>query len=400
MHLGISRRWQALWQRWRTAPEARLLVAFGLISLLTGALGVIGYRRSEALVRQGQERAQQSLQRGLSIAVVDHLVSRDYAAIESRLRQAMADPNLAVLSVRDPAGRVLVQLERSSPAAEPRLSFEQALPLHADQSQQQVPLEAGGTIGLLEIRSWSTLTEQLLGRLGQQIALLTLIAVLLFVAVLTVMLLQLQRQHQRQQAELQGQNRRLADAALQDPLTGIANRRAFEWELEHRWQELHSGRLQGLALCLLDLDGFKEINDGHGHAAGDQLLQTIAQRLRATLRESDFLARLGGDEFVLLLAQVTPQRPIESVLQRLVTVISEPCEFTDLMLTARVTASVGCALVIPPSIPTEAEVLRLADQAMYAAKRSGKNHWRVVQVGGGSNPQPDPQEIVDQEGVE
>lgn len=400
MQLKISRRWQALWQRWRTAPEARLLVAFGLISLLTGGLGVIGYRRSEALVRQGQERAQQSLQRGLSIAVVDHPVSRDYAAIESRLRQAMADPNLAVLSVRDPAGRVLVQLERSSPAAEPRLSFEQALPLHADQSQQQVPLEAGGTIGLLEIRSWSTLTEQLLGRLGQQIALLTLIAVLLFVAVLTVMLLQLQRQHQRQQAELQRQNRRLADAALQDPLTGIANRRAFEWELEHRWQELHSGRLQGLALCLLDLDGFKEINDGHGHAAGDQLLQTIAQRLRATLRESDFLARLGGDEFVLLLAQVTPQRPIESVLQRLVTVISEPCEFTDLMLTARVTASVGCALVIPPSIPTEAEVLRLADQAMYAAKRSGKNHWRVVQVGGGSNPQPDPQEIVDQEGVE
>lgn len=400
MHLKISRRWQPLWQRWRTAPEARLLVAFGLISLLTGALGVIGYRRSEALVRQGQERAQQSLQRGLSIAVVDHLVSRDYAAIESRLRQAMADPNLAVLSVRDPAGRVLVQLQRSSPAAEPRLSFEQALPLHADQSKQQVPLEAGGTIGLLEIRSWSTLTEQLLGRLGQQIALLTLIAVLLFVAVLTVMLLQLQRQHQRQQAELQGQNRRLADAALQDPLTGIANRRAFEWELEHRWQELHSGRLQGLALCLLDLDGFKEINDGHGHAAGDQLLQTIAQRLRATLRESDFLARLGGDEFVLLLAQVTPQRPIESVLQRLVTVISEPCEFTDLMLTARVTASVGCALVIPPSIPTEAEVLRLADQAMYAAKRSGKNHWRVVQVGGGSNPQPDPQEIVDQERVE
>jgi diguanylate cyclase (GGDEF)-like protein len=400
VHLQISRSLQTLRQRWRAAPEARLLVALGLISLLTGGLGVIGYRRSEALVRQGQERAQQSLQRGLSIAVVDHLVSRDYAAIESRLRQAMADPSLAALSVRDPAGRVLVQLQRTSPGAEPRLSFEQTLAPHGDQSRQQVPLEAGGTIGLLEIRSWSTPTEQLLGRLGQQIALLTLMAVLLFVAVLTMLLLQLQRQHQRQQAELQGQNRRLADAALQDPLTGIANRRAFEWELEHRWQDLNSGRLQGLALCLLDLDGFKEINDGHGHAAGDQLLQSSAQRLRATLRDSDFLARLGGDEFVLLLVQATPHRPIESALQRLVNVISEPFEFSDLMLTARVTASVGCALVIPPSIPTEAEVLRLADQAMYAAKRSGKNRWRVVRVGAGSHPQPDPQEIVDQKCVE
>lgn len=402
MRLKISRRWRSLLQRWPAIQERRLLVALGLISLLTGSLGVIGYRRSEAVVRQGQERAQQALQRGLSIAVVDHLVSRDYAAIESRLRQAMADPNLAALSVRDPAGRVLVQLQRPHPGDEPRLSFEQTLPQPADQSRHRVSLDAGGTIGTLEISSWSTPTELLLSRLGQQIALLTLMAVLLFVAVLAAVLLQLQRQHQRQQEELQGQNQRLATAALLDPLTGIANRRAFEWELERRWKQLTSGCLPGLALCLLDLDGFKEINDGHGHAVGDQLLQCIAERLKATLRESDFVARLGGDEFVLLLTQATPHRSIEAVLQRLVMVIGEPLEFRELMITARVTASAGCAVVVPPSIPTEADVLRLADQAMYASKRSGKNRWRVVRVGAGpaSETKPEPEQIIDEKRVE
>lgn len=77
-----------------------------------------------------------------------------------------------------------------------------------------------------------------------------------------------------------------------------------------------------------------------------------------------------------------------------------PIDCSDQMVQARVTVSVGCALLAPPAIPSEAEALRLADQAMYASKRSGKNRWKVVRLGSGSDPKPDAQQIIDQQRVE
>ncbi|WP_246833888.1 GGDEF domain-containing protein [Synechococcus sp. CB0101] len=185
-----------------------------------------------------------------------------------------------------------------------------------------------------------------------------------------------------------------------DALTGIANRRGFEQELEHRWQRFQHASTSALVLCLLDLDGFKEINDTLGHEAGDQLLITVAQRLRCSLRDSDFVARLGGDEFVLLLDQRTDRGSVETALQRLVVAIAEPMIYADTHM--RVTASLGCVVIRSndTSQPSEAELLRCADQAMYAAKRSGKNRWRLVRLGlPESDPQPDPQQILEQQSV-
>ncbi len=159
-----------------------------------------------------------------------------------------------------------------------------------------------------------------------------------------------------------------------------------------------------MALCLLDLDGFKEINDGLGHDAGDQLLVAVARRLQASLRDRDFVARLGGDEFVLLLSQGSVRGLVETALERFVTVIAEPVVYDDTQM--RVTASIGCVVLRSDAQGegfscSEAELLRCADQAMYAAKRSGKNRWRLVRLGTtDSNPQPNPQQVFEQQGVE
>ena len=386
--------------RWKRLPYRGWISALVLLSLVAGSLGVVGYRRSRSLVELSQQRTTQALSRGLAIALVDHLVSRDLASLESHLRQAMADSSLALLSVRDAKGHQLVQLQRSSPEQPPHLSFSPPPALPADQHRHRAPLEAGGLIGDLEIRSWSTPTQQLLSQLGQQIALLTVMAVLVVVAVVALLLLWMQWQYKRERDSLQSENRLLATAALVDALTGIANRRGFEQELEHRWQRFQHASTSSLVLCLLDLDGFKEINDTLGHEAGDQLLITVAQRLRCSLRDSDFVARLGGDEFVLLLDQRTDRGSVETALQRLVVAIAEPMVYADTHM--RVTASLGCVVIRSndTSQPSEAELLRCADQAMYAAKRSGKNRWRLVRLGlSESDPQPDPQQILEQQSV-
>jgi diguanylate cyclase (GGDEF)-like protein len=123
----------------------------------------------------------------------------------------------------------------------------------------------------------------------------------------------------------------LEEAALHDPLTGVANRRALESRLDQRYQSGNS-----TLLAYLDLDGFKSINDTLGHAAGDQVLAIVADRLRSALRPEDVVARVGGDEFVLLLASATP---VEALRARLDTLLREPMRVGDHKVT--ISASIG-----------------------------------------------------------
>ncbi|QEA13571.1 diguanylate cyclase domain-containing protein [Comamonas flocculans] len=152
--------------------------------------------------------------------------------------------------------------------------------------------------------------------------------------------------------------------ARHDPLTGLANRRALEEHLEHA---LHQGA-PGLHVLLLDLDGFKPVNDRYGHAVGDAVLQGVAQRLRAALRQSDLVARLGGDEFVI----VAPDRGAPEALERLLDKVDEavraPLVCDEHVL--RVHASMGMAL-FPRDGHSAAALLAHADAAMYAAKQAG-----------------------------
>lgn len=158
--------------------------------------------------------------------------------------------------------------------------------------------------------------------------------------------------------------------ARNDALTGLANRRAFDERLR---SELPRLARSGDPLCVayLDLDDFKGVNDRYGHARGDALLQAIATELRACVRASDLAARLGGDELAILLVDVSAddaRRTCERILERVRALGRE-------LPGTRLGVSVGVAwFASPPSSPDE--VLRRADEAMYEAKRSGKN--RIV----------------------
>ena len=160
---------------------------------------------------------------------------------------------------------------------------------------------------------------------------------------------------------------RLRQLADDDALTGLCNRRVF---LERLGRALATvGMTAGLALLLLDIDRFKQINDRHGHAAGDAVLVEVARRLRAGVRASDIVARLGGDEFAVILYGVATRDDAERRLQMLLALFEVPAELASGPLALGV--SLGGSL-FPDGGATEAALLRSADVALYQAKSLGR----------------------------
>ncbi len=156
-----------------------------------------------------------------------------------------------------------------------------------------------------------------------------------------------------------------------DVLTGLPNRRLLTDRLEQAVR--HARRhAESLAVCYLDLDNFKPINDRWGHEAGDRVLVDVARRLENCLRESDTLSRIGGDEFVFLLPSIDGGSELDQVLERLLSTLQEPLTVNG--GTARVSSSVGVAL-FPDDAEDPDTLLRFADQAMYSAKAAGRNRY-------------------------
>ncbi|WP_367323192.1 diguanylate cyclase [Streptomyces sp. HUAS ZL42] len=168
----------------------------------------------------------------------------------------------------------------------------------------------------------------------------------------------------REQAELQKQ---LSHQATHDPLTGLANRALLNDRLESALVRCSAESSAGLVI--LDLDGFKEVNDTLGHPAGDELLVDVAQRLMGRVREQDLVARLGGDEFALLVEGVDA-RTLHHYVTRILDSFQDPFVLAH-GHSADVTTSVGVRRVTRPTTPAEA--LRDADTALYRAKTAGKN---------------------------
>ncbi|MBN2885307.1 MAG: EAL domain-containing protein [Chromatiaceae bacterium] len=158
-----------------------------------------------------------------------------------------------------------------------------------------------------------------------------------------------------------------------DHLTGMPNRRLLNDRLIQAVAHARrTGRL--LAVCYLDLDGFKPVNDHHGHAMGDQVLIRVANTLGEVLRSHDTIARLGGDEFVLLLTNLNHAEDCLGLLERVLAAMREPFELDG--ITHQLSASIGVTLC-PPDRPDPDSLLRHADQAMYRAKEAGKNSFHL-----------------------
>src|SRR3954470_7482736 len=176
---------------------------------------------------------------------------------------------------------------------------------------------------------------------------------------------------------------RISSLAYTDPLTGLANRTSLGASLEQAVSRARR-RSAKLALVFIDLDGFKQINDMHGHDAGDLLLVEMAARLRKHLRASDLVARLGGDEFLVVLEDIQDLLPVEIVARKLLAEVTHPYS-TAAGAELRVTASIGIS-VLPDDAVDATALMKHADTAMYAAKQAGKNTLRFYNASPANDP--------------
>lgn len=165
---------------------------------------------------------------------------------------------------------------------------------------------------------------------------------------------------------------RLKHIAQHDELTGLANRMLFN---EHFSLSLNRSQRHNkpLFMMMIDLDGFKAVNDNYGHSAGDKVLQTVAERLIATFRKSDLVSRLGGDEFAVILEDVTDAHFVEYLAQKTIDEVSKPITYQDTDLL------VGCSIGISSSEGNSDanHIIETADQAMYQSKEKGKGCFSV-----------------------
>jgi diguanylate cyclase (GGDEF)-like protein len=161
------------------------------------------------------------------------------------------------------------------------------------------------------------------------------------------------------------------ERALRDWLTGLGNRAL----LLERLDTLAAAPATTLtALVFIDLDGFKEVNDRHGHLAGDRVLQSVADRIRSVSRPADTVVRWGGDEFLVLLEDVAGHEVVD-IAQRVCDAVSEPVLYRGQEL--QVSASVGISYHSPEDVSSVDDLVRRADAAMYRAKAAGRDRWVV-----------------------
>jgi len=190
--------------------------------------------------------------------------------------------------------------------------------------------------------------------------------------------------------ELAQYSRRQQELALHDPLTGLPNRRLLEdriaTSLQHAARNHHKA-----AVMYLDLDGFKAINDTHGHACGDEVLKMVASRLVGAARKEDTVARVGGDEFVIVMGDISCMADAQEPASKLIEVIAEPYQIGALQL--QLSTSIGIAL-FPDDADRVDALIEMADQALYEAKRSGKNRYCPARTAAPANDDTPLQNIL------
>ena len=206
--------------------------------------------------------------------------------------------------------------------------------------------------------------------------LVELMCAAVFIAIVLPTLRNFVEANERWMSEYERRREKIAHLAMHDELTGLPILHSVKDRLSmacNRCQR--TGEL--LAVLFIDLDGFKELNDSYGHAAGDACLQAVAARLNGRLRQQDTAARSGGDEFIVVLENVSGESAAAGVAQELIALIGQPIEFEHYRL--HVGASIGVALC-PENGENAQSLLHNADVAMYRSKRAGRNGFVFAEV--------------------
>ena len=361
--------------------RAALWIGLGTIAaVLAGMLWFDA--QAERLRFLGRERAAILLAEVLGHAIQDAVIQRNYGQLEKQLKQTLADAQVVSALVTDEHGAILSNVVRESASQQPRPVYSITTMAAPDRSPLIEPagkllrywsrLEAGMPIGWIRLEVAATETESALIELRHRASILLAGACLLLLLLLAVVLRRTNALIELRESRLRQRHDALEQVAYQDSVTRLPNRHLLLDRLDLTLARCRRER-RSAAVCFLDLDGFKAINDRYGHGAGNQVLNEVARRLERCVREHDTVARLGGDEFVLVLTDIEPAGSCELILERVLEAIRQPIDLgAD---SAQVSSSIGVA-IYPTDEGAPGELLEHADQAMYQAKRAGKNRWR------------------------
>ncbi|MDT8399038.1 MAG: sensor domain-containing diguanylate cyclase [Pseudomonadales bacterium] len=159
--------------------------------------------------------------------------------------------------------------------------------------------------------------------------------------------------------------------ALEDPLTGLHNRRAFDESLDSSLSQARQNQ-SSMALLMLDLDEFKALNDALGHDQGDRILQIVSERIRHGVRDEDLVCRLGGDEFSVIIPNLDTEQAAEEVAERIIAEVRKPMTLEGRSHLLNLSIGIG---IFPNDAADGENLYRFADHALYRAKQNGRGRW-------------------------
>lgn len=338
------------------------------------------------LIRVSQERREIALGKGLAIAISDSIVNRDYAQLDGDLHQVMGNTGIRSALVSDLRGNILAFLERKTEHDEVRSNFSLAridLPTHtttnyireqaANTSVLWYQVNPGIPLGWIRIESFDNLSDALETNLRTNVLGSLLILFLAFFVSAVTFFYRAKQKTQATERRLMSSNSILHTAAHIDALTKLPNRLALGSLLDAA-MEKSKDNTDLLAICFIDLDEFKGVNDRMGHLSGDNLLIAAAGRMFQAVRDNDSVVRLGGDEFVLLLGSLSSMQELDQLLTRILELLSSPFMING--QSVLISASIG-ATIFPLDTSSVSHLLAHADIAMYEVKRKGKNAWAL-----------------------
>ncbi len=361
------------------------LIGAGLTLVISSLVMVAWFtHQAESIHRAGQERAAKLVATGLANAVYSDLITRDYGALESRLVQAMSTENLVSVLLLDSGGKMVAHVRRDPDTKEPAAAFDPVkvrVPddisrIRIEQGIIEYWTEIGKPVhnGTLRVQLAASAYDSALLSLQTQMTWILTGTSAALMLILGFMLRQTYGLFEARESGLLQIQRHLTSVAYRDALTGLPNRHLLREQLDQMIRDSEADG-SGFAVCFLDLDEFKAVNDRFGHDAGDELLVQVAQRLENSLRQSDMAFRLGGDEFVILLSHIGRIDQAKPILERIMATSRQPGRLKNQELYFGI--SMGVALY-PSDAKTPEDLISYADRAMYAAKRSGKSRWTLA----------------------
>ena len=349
--------------------EEQKVAAPSISAALSGQTGAVRESWPDGEFITGYARTSDRTDAGMGWAILVRqpmqVAMSDYAALErSLIFAAIAVAILLAMLAGVFARRLAQPLDQLSAAIEKRTREDSDAPLPQVGGYREIHLLSSTLSDLIELEkrqrhALSSLNQSLENQVNERTAELRAAA----------------DQLQKALIEQNEAKEQLQQMVLLDMLTGLPNRRAFHEELPKAMARAQREQ-QEMAVLFLDLDGFKAVNDTHGHEAGDELLRQFAARIGACVRKTDTVARLGGDEFVVILEGLARESDAREVATKILQGMAQPFDLGRAQ--ALLTSSVGIALYAPKeSLPPD-QLLHAADQAMYVAKHAGKNRIHVA----------------------